>query len=517
MAHSPRTTTGPSDHVVVVGAGLAGLSATLHLLGAGRRVTLVDRAAHPGGRMGLLEREGYRIDTGPTVLTMPDLVDEALGAVGETLADRVVLHRLDPAYRARFADGSTLEVHADAEAMETELREQAGAATADGYRRLRRWLTDLYDTEIGRFIGSNYDSPLDLVTSSAARADVTRLVRLGGVGSLGRAVAARIPDERAQRLFSFQALYAGVAPQRALAAYGVIPYMDTIAGVYFPEGGMHAVARALWDAAVAAGADGRLSTEVSRLERSGDRVVAVHTADGERLACDQVVLTPDLPLVDELLGHPHRRRAGTRWSPSAVVLHGGVDAEVAARWPATTHHTIDFGEAWDETFREIIPTGRHRRGAGRLMSDPSLLITRPTVTDPSLAPAGKDLCYVLAPCPNLESAPLDWPTLGPAYRDELLGVLEARGYTGIADSLEVHELVTPTDWAAQGMGAGTPFSASHTVSQTGPFRRGNLVPGLANAVLAGCGTTPGVGIPPVLISGRLAAERVVGPGALGRG
>lgn len=516
-----RTTSGPSDHVVVVGAGLAGMSTALHLLGAGRRVTLVERAEHPGGRMGLLERDGYRIDTGPTVLTMPDLVDEALGAVGARLADTVTLHRLDPAYRARFADGSTLAVHSDPEAMETELREQAGPETAAGYRDLRRWMTDLYDVEIDRFLGSNFDSPLDLVATGAGRADVARLVRLGGVRTLGHGVASRIPDRRAQRLFSFQALYAGVAPQRALGAYGVIPYMDTIAGVYFPEGGMHAVARALWDAAVGAGADGRLGTEVTRLERSGDRVVAVHTRDAatgtdERVACDQVVLTPDLPLVDELLGHPHRRRAGTRWSPSAVVLHGGVPSEVAAAWPATSHHTIDFGEAWDETFREIIPTGRHRRGAGRLMSDPSLLITRPTVTDPSLAPAGKDLCYVLAPCPNLESAPLDWPTLGPAYRDELLGVLEARGYTGIAEHLEVHELVTPTDWAAQGMGAGTPFSASHTVSQTGPLRRRNLVPGLANAVLAGCGTTPGVGIPPVLISGRLAAERVVGPLTAGR-
>ncbi len=120
---------------------------------------------------------------------------------------------------------------------------------------------------------------------------------------------------------------------------------------------------------------------------------------------------------------------------------------------------------------------------------------------------------MLAPCPNTDSGPLDWPRVGPAYRDELLGVLEARGIPGLADirgDIEVSRLVTPADWAADGLAAGTPFSAAHTFAQTGPFRPRNLVRGLDNVVLAGCGTTPGVGIPPVLISGRLAAQRITG-------
>jgi phytoene desaturase len=143
------------------------------------------------------------------------------------------------------------------------------------------------------------------------------------------------------------------------------------------------------------------------------------------------------------------------------------------------------------------------------MSDPSLLVTRPTATDPALAPPDRHLVSVLAPCPNLEVGPLDWARIGPAYRAELGRVLEARGLTGFEDAVEVEHLVTPADWAAAGLGAGTPFSLAHTFPQTGPFRPRNLVPGLENAVLAGCGTTPGVGIPPVLISGKLAAARIV--------
>ena len=147
------------------------------------------------------------------------------------------------------------------------------------------------------------------------------------------------------------------------------------------------------------------------------------------------------------------------------------------------------------------------------MSDPSLLITRPTATDPGLAPPGADLLFVLAPCPNTERGALDWADLGPRYRDELLAVLSDRalpGLTDLAADVEISRLVTPADWAADGLAAGTPFSLAHTFGQTGPFRPGNLVRGLENVVLAGCGTTPGVGIPPVLISGRLAAQRITG-------
>ncbi|QUH01255.1 phytoene desaturase [Saccharopolyspora erythraea] len=487
-----RRVSGPVDHVLVVGAGLAGLSAALHLAGAGRRVTVVERESTPGGRAGTLRVDGYRIDTGPTVLTMPELVDDALAAVGSSLRERLDLVPLRPAYRARFADGSALDVHTDAEAMEDEVRRFAGAEEAAGYRRLRRWLTAVYRAEMRRFIDANFDSPLDLVSPELAR-----LTALGGFGRLGPAIGRYLRDERLRRVFSFQALYAGLDPRRALALYSVISYMDTVNGVWFPRGGMHAVPAAMADAARDAGVGFRYGTEITGLERRGDRITAATTSGGERISVDAVVMTPDLPVTYRLLGAAPRRRL--RWSPSALVLHAGTTRS----WPGTAHHTISFGAAWDRTFTEII-----REGA--LMSDPSLLVTRPTATDASLAPPGRELHYVLAPCPNLAAGRIDWERIGPAYADELLAVLERRGFTGFADSVEVRRLVTPLDWAAQGHAAGTPFSAAHTFAQTGPFRPRNLVRGLDNVVLAGSGTTPGVGVPPVLISGRLAAQRITG-------
>jgi phytoene desaturase len=489
-----RTVAGPTDHVVVVGAGLAGLSATLHLLGAGRSVTVLEAADGPGGRAASAAMGGYRIDTGASVLTMPELVDEALAAVGESLAGRIELTRLDPSYRARFADGTALDVHADADAMADEIRGFAGPREADGYRRLRTWLTELYRLQRDRFIGANFDSPLDL-----AGPQLARLAAIGGFGRLGPAVGRFVSDERLRRVFSFQSLYAGVAPQRALAAYGVIAYMDTVAGVYFPRGGVGAVAAALAGAAAGHGASLRYGTGAAWLERRGARVTAVRTSHGERIPCDAVVLTPDLPVSYRLLGGAPRRPVRARWSPSAVVLHAGV----TRGWAELAHHTVFFGDAWDRTFDEVLVRGR-------LMSDPSLLVTRPTATDPGLAPAGRELVSVLAPCPNLATGPIDWRRVGPAYRAELGRVLEARGLTGFDASVEVERLVTPADWAAAGLAAGTPFSLAHTFAQTGPFRPANLHPTLPNVVFTGSGTQPGVGVPMVLISGKLAASRITG-------
>ncbi|MCX5285894.1 phytoene desaturase [Streptomyces sp. NBC_00198] len=490
-----RRIPGRTDHVVVVGAGLSGLSAALHLLGAGRSVTVIEREPLPGGRAGRLVRGGYRMDTGPTVMTMPDLADEAFAAVGDSLHNRVDLVPLHPAYRARFADGSAIDVHTDAQAMEAEVERFAGADEAGGYRRLRTWLERLYRAQMRHFIDTNFDSPLQLLTP-----DLARLAALGGFGTLDRRIGHFLRDERLRRVFSFQALYAGVPPARALAAYAVIAYMDTVAGVYFPRGGMHAVPQAMADAAAEAGADLRFGQDVTRLERSGDRVTAVVTAEG-RIPCDAVVLTPDLPVSYRLLGHTPRRPIRIRNSPSAVVLHAGTDRT----WPGLAHHTLSFGAKWSRTFEELTRTGD-------LMSDPSLLITRPTATDPGLAPPGRHLHYILAPCPNTDIGPdpAEWGDLAPRYRESILKELEQRGLDGIGSAIEEECLVTPADWHAQGHAAGTPFSAAHTFAQTGPFRPRNLVRGTENAVLAGCGTTPGVGVPTVLLSGKLAAARVTG-------
>jgi phytoene desaturase len=486
---------GPTDHVVIVGAGLAGLSAALRLAGAGRKVTVLERESVPGGRNGLLKRDGYSFDTGPSVLTMPSLINDAFNCVGEDMKDWLELTPLTPLYRAFYADGSQLDVHANTGEMEAEIAKHISSEEAAGYRRYVDFVTKLYKYEMNDFIDRNIDSPLNLLTPNLAR-----LIALGGFRRLSPKVNQFMKDPRLQKVYSFQAMYAGVSPQQALAIYAVIAYMDSVNGVFFPKGGMHAVPRALAAAAEKHGVVFKYNTTVTNVEVSNGRAKAVITEAGERYECDAVILNPDLPVAyRELLGKSPVTIKRLKYSPSCVTLLVGS----SKKYDFAAHHNIHFGHSWDGVFDELIKKKQ-------LMSDPSILVTVPTHDDPNLAPAGKHSYYILFPTPNLDSD-IDWNKQAGPYRDQMIKTIEERGYTGFGDSIETEVMTTPLDWKNQGMEMGAPFASAHTFFQTGPFRPRNMAQGIENVVFAGSGTQPGVGVPMVLISGRLAAERIVGP------
>jgi len=488
-----RTVVGPTDEVVIVGAGLAGLSAALRLSGAGRSVTVVERDAGPGGRAGQIVDAGYRLDTGPTVLTMPALIADALACVNEDIDDWLELVPLDPLYRARFADGSHLDLHRDADAMADAITRFSSPSQAQAYRRYVDFVTRLHRAELRDFVDRNLDSPFDLL-----RPNLFRIAMLGGFRRMAPKVARYFADERLQRVFSFQAMYAGVSPFDALALYCVISYMDVVAGVFAVRGGMYALPTALAGAAAKHGVRFRYGTTVQRVERKGSKATGVITTDGERMAADVVVVTADLPVAyRELLQHEPSKVTRLRYSPSCFLLLAGSQKE----YDSLAHHNVFFGESWRRTFHELIDERS-------LMSDPSFFVSVPTVSDAALAPERCHSYYVLFPAPNMQAA-IDWSQQTQRYRDAVVATLEKRGLTDFGSGIEIEHIVTPQEWERRGMAAGTPFASAHTFWQSGPFRPANLWGD--NIVFAGSGTTPGVGVPMALISGRLAAERITGP------
>ncbi len=485
--------------VIVIGAGLGGLSAAAHLSRAGHDVTIVERESIPGGRAGMISSHGFSHDNGPTVLTMPDLLEEAFVAAGAEMADFVTIKPVDPMYRAVYADGSTLLVRHGRAAMTEEIRQFANAKEAEAFGRFSDWLEELYVAEMRSFIDANLDSPLDLIKPWR---DGLKLLKLGGFGKLDKKVASFFDDQRLQQIFSFQSMYAGLAPYEALAIYAVITYMDSVQGVFVPEGGMHQMAAGLAAAVEKAGVDIRYSSPVSSIVRTPNgavRGVRVGTGDdAEELAADAVVCNPDLPVAYRtLLGDdvpaPRAARNG-KYSPSCLLWVAGVKGLPPA---GAAHHNIHFGQDWDGSFKALIEDGVR-------MPDPSILVTLHSLDDPTLAPEGHSSIYVLEPTPNL-SGTIDWSRERDTIMESLRTKVDSLGYP---TDVVVEEIYDPQDWERMGMEQGTPFALAHTFFQTGPFRPNNVdkrVPGL---VFTGSSTLPGVGVPMVLVSGKLAAQRV---------
>ena len=484
--------------VVVIGAGLAGLSAACHLRGAGMSVQVVEASDGPGGRAGSASADGYRFDTGPTVLTMPELIAECFTAIGQDMAEHLHLDRVDPMYRACFADGSVISLRQGVQAMAAEIAATCGAREAAGFERFCAHLTDLYELEMPNFIDRNFDSVLDLVRPIAPAVE---LLRRGGFRRLESVVRDFFDDDRLVRLFSFQSLYAGLAPHQALAIYAVITYMDSVNGVFTARGGMHAVPVAMEQAAAAAGvkfAYGQRVEHILLSHGTHGSVRGLRMQSGETIETSRVVCTADLPVAYRTMlpgiTMPRAARRG-RYSPSALVWHLGVRGELP---PGTAHHNIHFGSDWDGAFTALVDDGRR-------MPDPSILVSVPTIDEPTMAPEGRHVLYVLEPVPNLDGE-VDWLREREPARHRLLGLLERHGYP---TDIETELLVDPLSWQSQGMERGTPFALSHTFFQTGPFRPSNLERRAPGLVFAGSGTVPGVGVPMVVVSGKLAAQRIV--------
>ncbi|MFD0684405.1 phytoene desaturase family protein [Actinomadura fibrosa] len=481
------------DPVVVIGAGLGGLSAAVHLAARGRAVTVVEARDEPGGCCGTANAGPYRFDTGPSVLTMPGVLAETFGAAGEDLDALLPLRRLDPFYRLAFHDGSHLDVVAGEDEMTANVRALCGPAEADRYRRFRRRLGAMFEAEWPAFV----DADMTRLRGMARPHALLRLAASGGFRRLDRFVAAHLTDERLVRAHTFQSLYVGLPPHKALAIYAVIAHMDTVGGVYFPtDGGMHAIPHALAGVAEKAGACIQYGARAARVETRASGVAAVRLEDGERLPASAVVVACDRGRAHaELLPDEARdwRTRRPRYSPSCVVMHFGLDR----RLPGQAHHTLHFGREWDGAFRAL--------AAGRPQPDPNLLVTYPEA-DATAAPDGHATLSVLEPVPNLTSG-IDWDRAVPRLTERLLGRLAGLGYGDLSAAPGL--TLDPPAWARLGHSAGTPFALDHRFGQTAWFRpsgRSRRVPGLH---FAGMHTAPGVGVPPALISGRLAAERIL--------
>lgn len=481
-------------HVTVIGAGLGGLSAAVRLRTRGYEVTVLERHDQPGGRCGYWESEGFRFDTGPTLLLMVGYLEAVFNDAGRRLEDYLQLVQLDPNYRVYYRDGSTFDVSSRLNAMLDEVEKiEPGAGP-----RFLRFLADtsrLYQTGL-QFVDRNVHLRKDFFKLG----DAGLLLGSGALGKLRTLVRRYFSDERLQNAFSFQSLYLGLSPFESMAVYSLLPFTEVAGGLYFPMGGMHAMPRALARLAVELGVTIEYGSDVTALERNGARVTELVLGDGARRSADLVLANADLPYVYEtLLGQPYPGIDKLAFSCSAYLMYLGVNR----RYPKLPHHNLvvpaDLRATCDDIFRQH-----------RIPTDPAYYVCNPSKTDPSLAPEGCENIYVLVPVPSQDPARLiDWDTAGPALETQMLNRLERFGLTDLRRHIVTKRTFTPRDFhTAFSATRSEAFGLSHGLMQVGYFRPHNRHPRYHNLYFVGQSTHPGCGIPMAMISSRWVVERI---------
>ncbi len=493
--YSPKATTrwtASVPHAVVAGAGFGGIAAALRLRAKGYRVTLIDRCSQLGGRAQVFEREGYRHDAGPTVITAPFLFEELFSLFGEQFADHVKLVPLTPWYRFCFADGDHFDYGGTLDATLAEIGRISPEDQA-GYLRLLAHSKRLFDIGFTQLS----DRPFNRL-STMLRA-VPSLIRLRCDRTVWGLVRAFLKNEKLRQAFSIQPLLVGGNPFDTTSIYGLIHYLERAHGVFFAMGGTGSITRALGSLMERRGVAIQLGRTVRRIRVEAGAATAVELADGGVIKADLVISNADaahlyasmIPKTQQAWSARLKLSAAS-YSMGLFVLYFGT----RKNYPDVAHHTIWLGQRYRELLEEIFDRKT-------LSEDFSLYVHRPTATDASFAPTGCESFYVLCPVPNLQ-ADIDWTVEGPRLRDRIVAALDRTILPGLIDTITAEFSMTPNDFKHNYLSVnGAGFSVAPLFRQSAWFRFHNRAEGIRNLYLVGAGTHPGAGLPGVLCSAKV--------------
>jgi phytoene desaturase len=483
--------------VVVIGAGIGGITAATHLAQAGLQVTVLEKDSGPGGRCGMRVRDGHRFDTGPTLLVMPLQYEKEFRSLGADLHERLDLRRVDPTYRLVFDDGSQLALTADMASM----REQLEAMEPGSFGGLQRYLEEggrHYQIVVDKLVNhefrhaSDFFNPQMLGLAFSIRPFVSHY----------RNVASYFNAPRLKYAFTFQDLYVGLTPFDAPATFSMLSYSELAHGVWYPRGGMYSIVEALVDLAREAGVRFVFDAPVARIITNGRRASGVQLADGSQVGADVVLANADLPWVyAHLLPEDGSAAALMRkqFSCSAISFLWGVDRAYNGLAP----HTLFLADDVRENFTAIV------RDHG-LPAHPSFYLHAPARLDPFMAPPGQDTLTAIVPVGHLsDGGGQDWDALREAARGHVLSRLGSLGMPDLTGHIKFEESHTPVSWAARhNLAKGSTHGLSHRLSQMAYFRPSNRHRRYRNLYFVGASTHPGTGIPMAMVSGRLAAARI---------
>ncbi len=487
-----------SPKIAVIGSGFGGLASAIRLQARGYDVDLFEARDQLGGRAYVYRQDGFAFDGGPTVITAPFLIDEVFEAARRRTRDYVRFVPVDPFYRIEFAGGRHFDYNGDGDEMERRV-EAFAPGDADGYRHMVAHAKAIFQKGFIELADRPFLTIADMLRIAPD------LVRLGAHRTVYQFVSRYIKDPLLRRVFSFHPLLVGGNPFQTTSIYALIQYLERQWGVHYAMGGTGAIVSAFGRVFQELGGRIRLSTPVRQiLVDDRNAACGIELASGERIAVDAVVSNADLANTYRKLIHPRFRPKNTdrkmermRYSMSLFVIYFGTTRQ----YPDVKHHTILLSESYRELLDDIF----NRKVLGK---EVSLYLHRPSATDPSMAPAGCDAFYVLAPVPNQLSG-IDWKRQAGPFRDFVIRELQDRLMPGLADSIATERILTPLDFETTlDSYAGAAFSFEPVFTQSAWFRPHNVSEDIGQLYFAGAGTHPGAGMPGVLSSAKI-VERLV--------
>ena len=484
--------------VVVIGAGIGGLTAAIHLAKRGLRVTVVEKNARPGGRCDRLSRAGHHFDTGPTLFVMPLLYDAEFRALGTSMCEQLDLKRVDPTYHLVFDDGTQLALTSDMQSMQ----EQLETIQLGSFPGLLRYLQEgerHYQLVLDKLVSRDFRNSSDLFSVQ----NLALLFRLKPLINHYRNMSAYFDEPRLKSAFTFQDIYTGLSPFEAPATFSMMPYTELAHGVWYPKGGMYAIVEALMNLARAARVEFEFNVSAERLEVDGNKTQSVVLNDGRSIKPDIVLANADLPYVyNQLLPNDReaKRLSRKRFSCSVISFFWGLDKTYTALGPHTLFLADDYRENFESINRDL-----------SLPANPSLYIHAPARLDPAMAPGGQDTLIAIVPVGHLsENGQQDWDTLRDAARQHIFRRLRTLGITDLESHIKFEETYTPPSWAKRyNLVKGATHGLSHTLTQMAYFRPSNRHPRYNNLYFVGASTHPGTGVPTAMVSGRLVAQRIL--------
>ena len=481
-----------SMKALVVGGGFGGMAAALRLRAKGYDVLLVDRCAALGGRAQVFERDGFRHDAGPTVITAPFLFEELFALFGENMADHIQLVPLTPWYRFHFSDNTTFDYGGTLEETLAEIA-RIEPRDCDGYRNLLADSKKIFDVGFTELSAMPFHRFMTMVRQ------IPRLLGLRSYETVWQLVSRHLSSPKLRQAFSIQPLLVGGNPFDTTSIYGLIHYLERAYGVHFAMGGTAAITAALGSLMARHGIDIKLNTTVHQIVVEHGVAQGAVLSDGTVLSADVVVSDVDPAHLYGAMVRPGDQAASGRlklkvaeFSMGLFVLYFGTTRV----YPDVAHHTIWMGER----YRELLDNIFHDK---TLSEDFSLYLHRPTATDPGFAPAGCDSFYVLCPVPNLQGA-IDWKIEAPKLQARIVAALDKTILPGLAQCITSDFFKTPEDFQTDYLSVhGAGFSVAPLFRQSAWFRFHNRAEGIKNLYLVGAGTHPGAGVPGVLCSAKV--------------